>query len=549
MEKYTRRDTLANLIKSIYGITTVNYDRGCYEPGKYGIIIMNQNGLFDHLSYSVDQKSKFDAMFDITFNTMECYFEKKAKDFEAKFNRKTAIENAERYFISLGINISIFVKHEKEKLLFSKLIYKLISTELLPAIFNTDDSEGERETDDITANFTIAINNVKAVLESKDIVSILYRNAKMSDIETIYEKYIKDPKKESGLAICICTEDILALVIEPWDFEPSIEMYIAPKPNDICNSKEADFSFSIEQLKKLSLLFPIDGEAAFDFPNDIYNKQRAGEKVTINYWKNTASINFLPKYFYYVSSLNQYSDDFYNNSSMLCSEVTIYRNIIRKAADAIREKYCSKFKDYYENVLDSIINNIYLLTSVDYGYLFRYNHCEKPELKKALGNSKYSFNRLYDVLYDGEYNNSEIKALIIWFIEYSVGRLNKAIETIIATPHILGAGKASRKTESQFITKLRYYFSEYDILQYVTTIEACFDKLQKIEELFEANHSDVHNKIEEIGAYISIDIKTDFTNTKKKISEIELDEEVFKSFHQTLIKLTSILKENNNAPA
>ena len=40
-----------------------------------------------------------------------------------------------------------------------------------------------------------------------------------------------------------------------------------------------------------------------------------------------------------------------------------------------------------------------------------------------------------------------------------------------------------------------------------------------------------------------------FIKTQKKISEIDIDESVFKTFHQNLIQLTSTLKENNNAPA
>ena len=511
--------------------------------------MMNKNGLFDHLSYSVDQKSKFDAMFDITFNTSKCCFERDKSKNKIHFKRDTAIKNAEMYFQRLGINTPIYIKHEKEKHLYSKLIYKLISTELLPAIFYTDNSEGKQETkhlheDDITANFTIAINNVKAVLESKNIVSILYRNAKMSDIETIYEKYIEDSQKESNLAICICTEDISELVYEPLFFEPSTRIYIAPKPYDIYNSKEADFSISIEQLKKLSILFPIDDEAAFDFPNYIYKKQSAVESITINCLKNTATAFFLPYYFYYVPRLeNNRRECYKNNPSMLSSEVTVYQNMRRSAAEAIQEKYQAKFKKYYKSVLSTITTNIEILSSVDYGYLFKNNRCEKPKIEKALGKMWDNINMLYSVLYDGGYSDSEIKALIIWFIEYSVGMLNKAIEGIIAIPHRIGADKASSTTVNGFITHLRDYISDYDLRKFIHKIEGYFSTLHIIEELFEANNNDVCSRIEEIDAYISIDVKSDFNTTNKKLSEICLDESVFKKLHNSLIQLTNILKK------
>ena len=61
--------------------------------------------------------------------------------------------------------------------------------------------------------------------------------------------------------------------------------------------------------------------------------------------------------------------------------------------------------------------------------------------------------------------------------------------------------------------------------------------------------TDVHRRIKEVSPYITIGTKTFFIKTNKKMSEIEIDEAIFKTFQQNLIQLTSILKENNNAPA
>ena len=89
------------------------------------------------------------------------------------------------------------------------------------------------------------------------------------------------------------------------------------------------------------------------------------------------------------------------------------------------------------------------------------------------------------------------------------------------------------------------YISKYDIYEFVTKIKSYFDKLQQIEKLFEGNHSNVYDKIYEVGAYISIDIKSKYSTTKRNLSEMNFDNTVFKSYRQNLIELTSIFKENN----
>lgn len=554
MKKYQRRDTLEKLLEMIYGITTVNFDRKKYERGRSGKVNINKNGLFDKNSYKLTMWNNFDALFDITFNVPEHVFAGNNRNDYTEFTRDIAIQNAIKYFEEFGIKVSNCFENKHEKDLFSKLIYKLISTELLSVIFNTDDNRKKRKVenidmDDITPDFTIAINNVKAVLESKDIVSILYRNAKMSDIETLYDNDTKDPKSKYNHVTCIYTEDIYALVYEPWFFDPSIELNVSPKPHEVNTSKEACFSILIEQLKERSLLLPIDGDTAFGLPEDLFTEQRNGENITIRFLINTATVNFLPSYFYYAPELCCDSNDFSSNgSATIPSEVTIYQNIRRNAAKALRERYMANFKQYYENVLYSIITNINILTSIDYGYLLNSNLLEEAETSKALAPIALDVNKLYGILSDRFYEDSDIKALIIWLILHSVDMLNNEIDGIISLPHRIGSDTDS-PTESKFITQLRDYVSKYDIREFVAKIEAYFEKLQQVEELFEANHSDVYGKIEEVDAYISIDVKSEFGSTNKKLTEINLDEAVFKTFHQNLIQLTSVLKENNNAPA
>lgn len=553
MDKYKRKVTIQHLIESIFGRKSVGFEKKTYQRGVYGEVIIGLSDTFDNFGYTYKYRNKYDMLFDITFNTSKCKFWMHSTTVENDFTREKAIDKAIEYFKEFDICVPEYFENAHDKRLFSKLIYKLISTELLPAIFNTDENRKqltkiELHNEDITPDFTIAINNIKAVLESKDIVSIIYRNAKMSDIETIYGKGVSDSQKEGSLVTCICTKDIVELVYEPWFFEPSIEMYIEPKPYEIHNSGEMDFNISIEQLKKLSLLMPIDDEEAFDFPNERYTKQRAVDGITINCLSNTASFNFLPRYFYYAPELDQYSSEFCEKNN-LRSEVTVYQNMRRNAAEALREKYRADFKKYYVNVLDSIITNTDMLASVDYDYLLSGNRCEKAELAKALGTIGQNINKLYEILYDGDYEDSEIKALIIWIIMHSVSMLNNAIEGIIVVPHRIRPGASSRTTENDFITQLRDYVSKYDIREFVTNIEAYFGKLQQVEELFESNNSDVCSRIEELDAFINIEIKTDFNKTKKKLSELDLDESVFQRFHHGLIKLTSVLKGNNNAPA
>lgn len=554
MGEYNRKNTLNRLIKSVFKRKMVGFDDDNYERGIYGEIEIGKIETFNNHSYTNTYRKKYDILFDITFNTVKYKFYYSNSNSKKKFSRDNAIQNIVNYFKEFGINFPNCFENAHEKYLFSKLIYKLISTELLPAIFITEENvkccdKKVLGQEDITADFTIAIKNIKAVLESNDIVSIIYRNAKMSDIETVYENNYKEPRREYNLVTCMCIEEVEEYLYELWSFDPIIEMYIATKPYEIYNSELSDFSGSIEKLKKQSLLLSMDGMAAFEFPNDIYSKQRTVDGIIIKCLNNIATFSFLPRYFYYAPKLDQYSSEFRENG-FLRSEVTVYQNMRRNAAKALQEKYQAKFKKYYENIMKTIITNTDMLSSVDYEYLLIGNRCEKQELAKALGNMWQDINRLYAVLYDGDYDAADIKAVIIWLIEYSVSMMNNAIEEIIAVPHrIIGVDKDPSTNVSGFITQLRNYVSKSAIRKFATKIEASFDKLQQVEELFEANHSDVYGKIEEVGAYISIDVKSEFGSTNKKLTKINLDEAVFKNFHQNLIQLTSALKKNNNAPA
>ena len=186
-----------------------------------------------------------------------------------------------------------------------------------------------------------------------------------------------------------------------------------------------------------------------------------------------------------------------------------------------------------------------MLTSVDFEYLLSSNRNEEPELVDVFGTMATAVGRFYDILSNRYYDETDIKALIIWLISYSASLLNNAVEGIIAVPRIYGVGKSSHTYVSRFITQLQVYISKYDIHEFVTKIESYFNRLQQIEKLFEENHSDVYDKIYEVGTYISIDIKSECSAIKRSLSEMNFDSAVFKSYRQNLIELTSILKENN----
>ena len=507
--------------------------------------------MFYNYSYTLKKRNNFDILFDVTFNTTKYVFSGNNSDEHTEFNREVAIRNAVTYFREFGINVPNFFENKKEVLLFSKLIYKLISSELLPAIFNTDDNRKKQPTaaldsEDITPDFSMAINNVKSVLESKDIVSIMYSNAKMSDIEMIHCKFDKNTKRECDFVTCICTDDIAGIVYEQWSFDPSIVIYIQTISHKVNSSIDTYFNSPIDYLKKESFLLPYDDKAAFSLPYDVNSQQSSIEGITINLLKNTATAYFLPRYFYYVPDLELDGKDFCREkSSTLLAEGAARDNMRRNAAIALSEKYKADFKKYYENVLDSIIMNTDMLTSVDFEYLLSSNRNEEPELVDVFGTMATAVGRFYDILSNRYYDETGIKALIIWLISYSASLLNNAVEGIVAVPHIYGPGKSSHTNVSRFITQLQVYISKYDIHEFVTKIESYFDRLQQIEKLFEGNHSDVYDKIYEVGTYISIDIKSECSTIKRSLSEMNFDSAVFKSYRQNLIELTSILKENN----
>ena len=338
-------------------------DNESYVRGKKGTVIFNMNGLFDKNKYTLNFKNNFDALFDITFNIKSEYgFEEKNERGVRDFSRDVAIDNAITYFRDLGIVITECFNNKYDKYVFSKLVYKMISSEILNAIFNTDDNREKKnqidlDNEDITDDYIVAVKNIQNVLESESLVDIMYDNVKIGDIEIVYNK--NDFPEECNYAICFSTEkdkigsgqicgQHVYIQFERITTDRSMKELI-----QIIN----DEKISIPEIKKKPVF-------AYKIPD---------HKIKLRKFKilNTAlNKNVLPKYFCYAEKVDsvKYSEDWAGEILLL------ERDLSKHAEEAIHEKYNIKPNYTEEDLIKIIINVLDQIIAIDYAYIINHRN-------------------------------------------------------------------------------------------------------------------------------------------------------------------------------
>ncbi len=273
------------------------------------------------------------------------------------------------YFLSsvllsgaLGIVITEYFNNKYDKYVFSKLVYKMISSEILNAIFNTDDNREKKnqidlDNEDITDDYIVAVKNIQNVLESESLVDIMYDNVKIGDIEIVYNK--NDFPEECNYAICFSTEkdkigsgqicgQHVYIQFERITTDRSMKELI-----QIIN----DEIISIPEIKKKPVF-------AYKIPD---------HKIKLRKFKilNTAlNKNVLPKYFCYAEKVDsvKYSEDWAGEILLL------ERDVSKHAEEAIHEKYNIKPNYTEEDLIKIIINVLDQIIAIDYAYIINHRN-------------------------------------------------------------------------------------------------------------------------------------------------------------------------------
>lgn len=363
MKEFKRRECLEKLLVSIFGVTTVNFDNENYIRGRTGKVIFNMNGLFDKNKYTLKFKNNFDALFDITFNIKSEYgFEERNARGVSSFSRDLALDNVMTYFKDLGIVVTEYFYNKYDKYVFSKLVYKIISSEILNAIFNTDDNREKKDkidldNEDITYDFMIAIKNIQNVLESENLVEIMYDNAKIGDIEIIYNK--NDFPEECNYAVCFSTEkDKIAS-------GPICDQYVYIEFVKCMTGRTMKELIQLINDEKISIP-KINNKAIFEYKTSDYKNKLHKFKIL----NTSLNKNILPKYFCYAEKIDsvKYSEDKLGEIIFLECELRMH------AQEAIREKY--NINPFYteEDLIKIIINVLDQILAIDYAYIMNHRN-------------------------------------------------------------------------------------------------------------------------------------------------------------------------------
>lgn len=549
MEIFRRRETLEKILISIFGITTVNFNIDSYERGEYGEVIINQNGLFDKNSYTLRIQNNYNALFDITFNTCACKFIGKNMSGYSDFNRDRAINNILEYFRRFGIQVPDYFINSADRYLLSKLIYKLISSEILPVIFNTDDNRKKREKsdldcDDITSDFVIAINNIKAVLESDDIASIMYRNAKMRDIDKTYDKDYES--KVCNYGICICTDKMLRTPFSRWEHDPDILIKIDTNAKD--NNMPENYKELLSELVSELDLLSGTGDNVFCVPDDYYDEEHREEISRFRILKSGPSPYIFPRYIYYVTKIDINNENEFKAKYPKCfNKYQFIRNLHEKAALALIDNYRMEICEYNQRVLDSIVDVVGQILSADYSLIFSGKIRTYEDCKKALCTMYCDFERSWNWFLKNGFDDTQIFAITVWLSEYAVNCFSEYIKgkTFSKISRMEDLTKENNK-EYYVISVLRNSIGLMKMKDTASKIEGFFDKIDKIIELRDRCEYPFKDKLENLKKIVSICYKSDLypeikIDSANYLCDIDIGSNVFRNLKKSLVDFADVL--------
>ncbi|SEK17612.1 hypothetical protein SAMN02910353_00003 [Ruminococcus sp. YRD2003] len=528
MKKIQRKECFRDLLETIFGITTFNYDN--YIRSKSGRIVMGVNGLFDKNNFSLKYRKHYEKVFDITFNVDKEEFVNNNSSGECNFTRNDAINNAIIYFRRLDVMLPDYLSNSNDIALLSKFIFKIITTEILPIIFDTDEDTEKRTSyqfDDISEGFMMAINNIKYIVQFDKVIDLMYANALNKDVEFICDS--NNIKEECNYFRFFSTND----------FTYGASLSYNPR---IC--------FKIEYLKP-------DTNRAFneDSINRILNRTEQWSDIANTFFNvNGTTIledgvyefemipphfegNFLPRFFCFGTTLskNETTQVLGINSFPQGKTTSIYQfnNAIKEAAyNELCNKYHSLLEHEQDNYLNSVLSTLASILSLTKRIVLDIKSSD-AQVIQSIADYNPKLKKGIDCLSKNGLGDSDIKRIMLETLLYSIDSYCNFIEKKLF--------RNEKRTFSWSMQFIKNRLSKTNKRFFISRIKKYADIFQILAEekgLFERYKSNI--SIMELQVVISIGSKD---NNNIFVPFDLIDTNPYSKLHNYLILICDLLQE------
>lgn len=242
--------------------------------------------------------------------------------------QEKVLKNALNYLNMKGIKINFNYENEYDIHMFKKLISRIFTNFIIPAIFTRNENDQINDNDDISNDFDDAISRIKDKYLTGNFDEKLYEKAADNEILTLHDSFCKD--RDHSYKVYI-NDYIKYFLIE---FDSKIGYTLRIKKERFESAKCIDFKVD------------------FALNNVFFS---------------------LPRYVNYYTSENHNDDE----------EITVI-----KSAFELRKKNAKIIHDYYAAIFDFIINFTEKLLSIDISHFQNNNIRNESELNKALNKFK-----------------------------------------------------------------------------------------------------------------------------------------------------------------
>lgn len=383
----SRRIVFEKLIKGIFNSSNVRF------IDSYQSIATDGTQVTDTV-YNVYARQKFTYLFIAAFirKIRIVKSSNSTPQNETRLEYETLIKNTIIYFRELGYDMDEKQLNIIDKNVLGKFFCDAITEKILPFIFDKKDPDKNAESDFKQVKWELTI-----YFSGFDLGYIVHNHAKANDVETVIDS-MYDKNSKDLYAVPIDRSNVENRIILPFS-EVSISIGIPHVDSE---------RFTLERVIGNYQKYPFAGDEPFLDPfagqaeEYIANNPRYTEESCFPLSDVVIPTQyFIPRYFYYITCINQSIIDRYNDDIMEDIRTTLLTNesgvvtnssdeyvqerfesekldhnrlntlLTKRAANDFRKKHHDDISEYYHHVMTYIEDMIRRIATADYSYAVR----------------------------------------------------------------------------------------------------------------------------------------------------------------------------------
>jgi len=380
--KIRREDMLSELLKTIFGVTTISVTNDGYITctGKW----------FSKCNFDDTAYKRYCKLFKLILISDSFQVVDKNRNATNILEKQTIIRNIKIYFEMYNLSILNLQAYFSTENKFYGWLYGLFEENLLPAILYSNNEE-------VKCKFQVALEKIQDKINGLSVKSIIEH--KVDEVEKLLDDDYKE--KEYNYEITCYISQIRSIINDVNELYPLMMSFCYPFCLD--EDENAYLNFFKEPIIK----------------SDVESDKLVGDYKTNcrNYcscrlWLSKMAINinyFYEKEYNFVTHI-----DGENILKYQCIGPEDLSNIIvRKAKIKLEETLKSKYIVYCQEVFDFVDDVLRRIFSLDFKKIVRFNNCEIGEINQELQKVIVNFGQLCLILGDYEENRYKKQSYLI----------------------------------------------------------------------------------------------------------------------------------------